>query len=150
MRGRGRPAEAARATSAEPGVGGSVGGPAPGWGWTESALTVMVLVWGFNFAIAKHALGEIHPLAFNALRFATASLFVFGVLAVRGGGALPARRDVPRLLVLGLLGNGLYQVTFIVGLDLTLAGHASLMPCSPGSTATGGRGRGRGAGRRSR
>jgi drug/metabolite transporter (DMT)-like permease len=34
---------------------------------------------------------------------------------------------VPRILVLGLLGNTVYQLAFIVGLDRTRAGNASLM-----------------------
>jgi drug/metabolite transporter (DMT)-like permease len=101
--------------------------PAAGWGWTETALSVMVLVWGLNFAIAKHALSEIHPLAFNGLRFVLASGFVYAVLRARRAVSLPERRDVPRVLLMGLVGNVVYQMAFVLGLDLTQAGHASLM-----------------------
>lgn len=47
--------------------------------------------------------------------------------AARRGGPAFSRRDWLTLLVLGVLGNTLYQVLFIYGLDWTLAGNASLM-----------------------
>src|SRR5689334_4391704 len=81
------------------------GGPVPGWGWTETALSAMVLVWGVNFAVAKHALAQFEPLAFNAIRFCIASVFVFAVLRAQGELGRPERSDVPRLIGLGILGN---------------------------------------------
>lgn len=109
-------------------LGAEATAPVPGWGWTETALSLMVFVWGVNFAVVKHALATIHPLAFNAARFAIASVLVFAVLRARGElGMLPERRDVPRIVVLGLLGNVLYQMCFILGLDRSRAGHASVL-----------------------
>ena len=102
-------------------------GPVPGWGWTETALSVMVLVWGVNFAVVKSALGAFQPLAFNALRFIIASVFVFVVLRRQGRLRLPEPRHRVRVLALGLLGNLLYQIFFILGLSRTGAGHASVM-----------------------
>ena len=67
------------------------------------------------------------PLAFNALRFVIASVLVFAVLRARGELGLPDRRDLPRIVALGLLGNVLYQMCFILGLDRTRAGHASVI-----------------------
>lgn len=107
--------------------GAEAGGPVPTWGWTETALLLMVVVWGVNFSVVKRALEAFAPLGFNALRYIIASLFVLAVLRSRGPLAAPERRDVPRILVLGVVGNLVYQMAFIVGLDLTLAGHASLM-----------------------
>lgn len=112
---------------AESGLSAEATAPVPGWGWTESALALMVVVWGVNFAVVKGALATFDPLAFNALRFVIASVFVLAVLGARGELGFPAREDVPRIVVLGLVGNVLYQMCFIVGLDLTRAGHASLM-----------------------
>jgi drug/metabolite transporter (DMT)-like permease len=102
-------------------------GPVPPWGWTETALALMVFVWGVNFAVVKRALEAFDPLAFNALRYPIASAFVFVVLRAQGPLSMPERKDVPRIVVLGLLGNVVYQMAFILGLDRTLAGHASLM-----------------------
>jgi drug/metabolite transporter (DMT)-like permease len=108
-------------------LGAEATAPVPGWGWTETSLALMVLVWGVNFAVVKDALRVFDPLGFNALRFAIASVLVFAVLASRGEIALPARADVPRVLALGLLGNVFYQMCFILGLDRSAAGHTSLI-----------------------
>jgi drug/metabolite transporter (DMT)-like permease len=44
-----------------------------------------------------------------------------------GGGITLPRRDVIRLLLLGVLGNGLYQLFFVLGVARTRAGNASLI-----------------------
>lgn len=98
-----------------------------GAGWTEASLAALVLIWGVNFSVAKWALAVFDPLVFNALRFVAASLLVGAALRLGGRVPLPRREDVPRVLALGLAGNVLYQMAFILGLDRTYAGHASLM-----------------------
>lgn len=98
-----------------------------GRGWTEATLVLMVCIWGLNFAVAKRALATFDPLAFNAVRYVLASIFVLFVLRRQGRLELPARIDWPRLLVLGIFGNAIYQLAFIVGLNLTTAGSGSLM-----------------------
>lgn len=110
------------------GVGdGGVGGRGEGRSWTEVTLILMVCIWGLNFAVAKRALATFDPLAFNALRYVLASIFVLLVLRRQGRLEMPARVDWPRLLVLGIFGNAIYQLAFIVGLNLTTAGSGSLM-----------------------
>jgi drug/metabolite transporter (DMT)-like permease len=112
------------------------GGPVPGWGWTETALSLMVLVWGVNYAVAKHALAQFEPLAFNAIRFCIASAFVFLVLRAQGERGRPDRGDLPKLVGLGVLGNVVYQGAFVLGLARTPAGTASLiLAVSPVMTA---------------
>jgi drug/metabolite transporter (DMT)-like permease len=108
-------------------IGAEATAPVPGWGWTETALSLMVFVWGVNFAVVKVALDAFEPLAFNALRFVVASVFVFAVLRSQGRLGLPERRHVPRVIALGLLGNVIYQLCFILGLDRTRAGTAALI-----------------------
>jgi drug/metabolite transporter (DMT)-like permease len=88
---------------------------------------MMVLVWGVNFAVVKHALAVFEPLAFNALRFVVASVFVGIVLRVQGALVLPERRHLARIVWLGLLGNVAYQMCFILGLARTRAGSAALI-----------------------
>jgi drug/metabolite transporter (DMT)-like permease len=112
------------------------GGPVPGWGWTETALSFMVLVWGVNYSVVKHALARFDPLAFNAIRFCIASVFVLLVLRAQGELGRPERRDVLRLVGLGILGNVIYQGCFVLGLARTPAGSASLiLAVSPVMTA---------------
>lgn len=110
-----------------PAVGAEGPLPLPRTGWTEASLALMVFIWGLNFAVAKRALAAFDPLAFNALRYLLASGFVLVVLWRQGRLAAPTREDLPRIFLLGLLGNTLYQLAFILGLDRTRAGNASLM-----------------------
>jgi drug/metabolite transporter (DMT)-like permease len=93
----------------------------------HAALLFMVLIWGINFPIAKAALSELSPLAFNALRFPLAALVVFIALRRRGGFLWPAPGDRLRVFALGILGNVFYQQFFIFGLALTRAGTASVL-----------------------
>jgi drug/metabolite transporter (DMT)-like permease len=92
-----------------------------------AVLLVMVVIWGVNFPIAKAALGELDPLAFNALRFPLAAATVLLALWFRGGAAWPAPEHRMRVLGLGILGNFFYQQFFIFGLSLTRAGTASVL-----------------------
>jgi drug/metabolite transporter (DMT)-like permease len=94
---------------------------------TDLGLLILTLVWGVNFAVVKGALVDIPAMAFNALRFPLASLTVYLILRARG--PLPSfeRRDLGRILFLGVAGNGVYQLLFIHGLDRTSAGNTALL-----------------------
>lgn len=93
----------------------------------DGELLLVTLIWGVNFAVVKTALGHLHPLAFNALRFPLAGGALLLLLRSRGPIVLPAREDLPRILALGLLANVVYQLLFIFGIHGTLAGNASLL-----------------------
>jgi drug/metabolite transporter (DMT)-like permease len=87
----------------------------------------MVVIWAVNFSVAKRALDLFTPLAFNALRFPLASLFVWAALRRRGAIPVPERRDVWRVVAFGVLCNVVYQQFFIFGLANTRAGTASIL-----------------------
>lgn len=87
----------------------------------------MSIFWAVNFSIAKMALEEVEPLAFNALRFPLAAATLLVLLKSRGRVPLPRREDALRIVGLAVLGNVLYQLLFIFGLDRTRAGVASLL-----------------------
>jgi drug/metabolite transporter (DMT)-like permease len=107
-------------------------------------LLLMILIWGTNYSIVKHAFREIDPQAFNAGRMAIAS-FVFLLLIVivrragagrgrdRAGGGIfytPApitRSDWLWLAGLGLIGHSIYQYFFIGGLARTSVANSSLL-----------------------
>lgn len=95
--------------------------------WTDAGLVALVVIWGVNFPVIKVALRELHPLAFNALRFPLAAGVLWALLRTRGAIRLPRREDLPRIVALGLLGNVAYQLLFIFGIDATLAGNASIL-----------------------
>lgn len=91
------------------------------------AMLLMVCIWGVNFSLVKDAFAEISPLAFNALRFPFAAAIVTLVHRRRSSTFLPERKDIGRLLVLGLLGNVIYQLCFVFGLANTRASTASVL-----------------------
>jgi drug/metabolite transporter (DMT)-like permease len=93
----------------------------------DLAIVLLVLIWGSNFSVVKAALSQFSPLAFNATRFILASTVLAAFLWARGTRPSFERRDVLRLVWLGILGNVLYQALFIFGIDATRAGNAALM-----------------------
>ncbi|TVP49838.1 MAG: DMT family transporter [Gemmatimonadales bacterium] len=94
---------------------------------TDIGLVVLTVVWGVNFSVVKGALDFIPAMGFNALRFPLASLTVYAILRARG--PLPSLewKDLGRVLLLGIAGNGVYQLLFIHGLDRTTAGNTALL-----------------------
>ncbi len=101
-------------------------------------LLLTVLIWGVNFTAVKVAITHIPPLAFNALRFTLSTLATFAVLQWQARGLDERRplrlplRDAGRMILLGLLGHGIYQVLFANGIARTAPGNASLiMATSP-------------------
>ena len=95
--------------------------------WIDVGLIAACVIWGVNFSVIKVALVEIEPLAFNALRFPLAAVTMFVLLRMQGPIPLPKREDLVSIVLLGLLGNIVYQYFFIIGIDRTLAGNAALV-----------------------
>src|SRR4051812_6350876 len=98
----------------------------PAFGITDLLLFTMAVIWGINFVVVKYATHIFNPVAFTGLRVGTAALFLLLVALIRGSISLP-RRDVIRLLMLGIVGNGLYQLFFVHGISRTRAGNAALI-----------------------
>lgn len=99
----------------------------PSFGATDVGLLLMALIWGINYSVVKAGINALGPFAFNGLRVALAA-FVLGALSfLMRADRWPARRDVIHLALLGLIGNGLYQLFFILGLARTRVGIAALV-----------------------
>jgi drug/metabolite transporter (DMT)-like permease len=93
---------------------------------TDALLLLMALIWGVNFIVVKIGTQLMLPLAFNGARVGIAAVSLVAItLALRE--RWPSRRDAIVLLLLGVLGNGLYQWFFIEGIARTRAGTASLV-----------------------
>jgi drug/metabolite transporter (DMT)-like permease len=90
-------------------------------------MLLVCLIWGANFSVTKLALAEIPPLAFTALRFGASSVLMWAVLRLAEGPAELPRRTWLRLALLGVVGNTLYQLGFILGLDRTTASNSALL-----------------------
>jgi drug/metabolite transporter (DMT)-like permease len=112
----------------------------PGFGLTDVLLFTMAVIWGVNFVVVKYATRIFSPVAFTGLRVGTVALFLVLVALTRsvsGARATEGKRgslfsrvsrgDVVRLLLLGVLGNGLYQLFFVHGVARTRAGNAALI-----------------------
>jgi drug/metabolite transporter (DMT)-like permease len=112
------------ATHAPPATAGSAAHPS--FGVTDLLLFTMAVIWGINFVVVKYATQVFNPVAFTGLRVGTAAVFLLAVALALGHISLP-RRDVIGLLLLGVIGNGLYQLFFVHGLARTRAGNAALI-----------------------
>jgi drug/metabolite transporter (DMT)-like permease len=98
----------------------------PAFGLTDVLLFAMAVIWGVNFVVVKYATHIFNPVAFTGLRVGTVATFLVAFAYTRGGFTL-SRHDVVRLLFLGVIGNGLYQLFFVHGVARTRAGNASLI-----------------------
>jgi drug/metabolite transporter (DMT)-like permease len=98
----------------------------PAFGLTDLLLLTMAAIWGINFTVVKYATRIFDPVAFTGLRVGAAALFLAGLALSNGRPRVP-RADVIRLLLLGMLGNGLYQLFFVHGVARTRAGNAALI-----------------------
>ena len=87
----------------------------------------VVLFWAFNITVVKVSLREMGPLAFNMLRFAGAAILLLVLTRWIEGTLRIERRDMGRMLLLGLVGHTLYQLCFIFGLERTTASATALI-----------------------
>lgn len=90
-------------------------------------MLLAVLFWGGNFTASKIAFTEISPLAFTAIRFAIGTVILWGVMRWLE----PEGENPPelwgRMIWLGIVGNTIYQLCFVLGLARTTATNTSLL-----------------------
>jgi len=106
---------------------------------TDLLLFLMATIWGSNFVVVKYATTVFTPLAFTGLRVGSVAIFMTafamlrrtgrgeGAKSRRAQGRALTRHVIARLLLLGVLGNGLYQLFFVLGVARTRAGNAALI-----------------------
>ncbi|WP_240359944.1 DMT family transporter [Pyxidicoccus trucidator] len=107
----------------------TVASPAPARAFSASDLAIIgvVIIWGTNYTVVKEALGTIPPLAFMSLRFAIAAVAMGALLwVVEGWKPLPMKVFL-KLTALGLVGNTVYQLCFVLGLSHTTAANSGLL-----------------------
>jgi Permeases of the drug/metabolite transporter (DMT) superfamily len=97
-----------------------------GFGKTDALLLLVSLIWAVNFSVVKFATTVFSPLAFSGLRVAVAAAVFFAVAAIRSK-PFPVRKDILSLMALGMLGNGIYQLLFVIGVSKTNVGNAVLI-----------------------
>src|SRR6266542_4150250 len=96
------------------------------FGKTDALLLLMATIWAVNFSVIKYATGVLSPLAFTGLRVSIAAAVLLAI-AFAQRRPWPPRRDIIALIMLGVIGNGIYQLLFIEGLSRTKVANAVLI-----------------------
>jgi drug/metabolite transporter (DMT)-like permease len=96
------------------------------FGLTDVLLIAMAVIWGVNYSVIKYATRVFTPLVFNGLRIPMAAAVQLAVSRARTE-SIVSRGDRNRLVMLGMLGNGVYQVCFILGISRTSVATAALL-----------------------
>jgi drug/metabolite transporter (DMT)-like permease len=100
----------------------------------DAALSVVVILWGLHFVVARRLMTMLDPLALALVRFALASILLL-IVTAREGRPRFGPRDWLQVGWLGLL-TGVNQVAWLAGLERTGAGNAALiMAASPAFVA---------------
>lgn len=95
--------------------------------FTDLTLIGIAIIWALNFSVVKISLDEFDPYSFNAIRFFLAFLLLYAATVKKGFSLKVKKEHFWALVGIGLIGNLLYQMLFIVGLNLTKAANASVM-----------------------
>jgi drug/metabolite transporter (DMT)-like permease len=93
----------------------------------EAGLAITVLIWSANFPVVKAAIGQVGPLTFTSLRYVVATLTLFALVRWRTGAIRAPAGQWWRLVLLGVLGFGFYQITWTLGLTTISAGDSALI-----------------------
>ncbi len=96
------------------------------FGLVDLALLSTVAIWAVNFSVVKATLGHIPPLAFNTIRLIGSCAIMWGLTRFSTPTPL-TRRDLGRILILGVVGHTLYQFLFILGINVTSASNSALL-----------------------
>ena len=99
------------------------------FGTTDALLMLMAVIWAVNFSVIKYATAVFSPLAFTGLRVGIAATVLMSIAFFRQR-PWPPRREIITLILLGMVGNGLYQILFVEGLSRTKVGNAVLIVAS--------------------
>ncbi|MFC2165442.1 DMT family transporter [Acidobacteriota bacterium] len=97
------------------------------FGKTDVLMLLAILFWAINFSLLKIVFREMEPLAFNGLRMVLASLLLVLICLMSGENLRVDRKDFWKLAGLGFIGNTLFQIAFMIGLDLTTASNSSII-----------------------
>jgi drug/metabolite transporter (DMT)-like permease len=94
---------------------------------TEASLLLAVLFLGTNPVAVKLAVLEVPPLPFVAIRFLLAGLLLLFVALLLGRGREVGRKDLLAMAGVGLVGVGMNNVAFTLGVSMTTASDTALI-----------------------
>jgi len=90
-------------------------------------LVIVVLTWGANFGIVKSAYAYIPPLLFGALRLTITGILLLAATFWQEGEIRIKKEDLGKVILVGAMGLGLYQVLWSLGLNLTSPSNSALI-----------------------
>ena len=90
-------------------------------------LILIAIIWALNFSVVKVSLQEIDSLSFNALRYILAAGLLAYTARARGYSLKVDLEDFWPLVGIALVGNVLYQLFFIIGVDYTYSANAAVI-----------------------
>lgn len=92
-----------------------------------AVCAMAIFIWGGNWPVMKLGAEIIPPIWFAASRFATACVLSFGMAAMLGKLRVPARREWPVVIGVGVLQMGLFTALVTAALHFVMPGRASLI-----------------------
>jgi len=95
--------------------------------FVDLSLVFVAIIWALNFSVIKFSLEEMDLYSFNALRFVFATALLYFFLKKRGYSLKVQKEHFWPLVGIGLLGNFIYQLVFIIGVNYTLAANSAVM-----------------------
>ena len=90
-------------------------------------LVLMAAIWGGHYTVLKIGLQTMEPFTFSAIRMVGALIILSVLTLTVRDTPRPSAKDIKGLLLIGLLGNGVYQLLFMIGMTTTRAGIAALI-----------------------
>lgn len=96
------------------------------WG-IELLILSVVMIWGINYTIAKYGLVEFTAIEFTAIRMMAAAPLLLLLTFFIEKSLYMERKDIPRLIVVSVVGIVLYQTLFMETVKYTSATNASLL-----------------------
>ncbi len=93
----------------------------------EALVLGVMVVWAGNFIVVKDAIAVMPPVAFTFLRYALAAVALMIILRWSEGAIRLPRPETWRIVLLGGVGFGVYQILWTVGLQTIGAGDSALL-----------------------
>jgi len=90
-------------------------------------LLLMTVFWGSNFTVVKIAIREIPELPFNSLRLLVAAAAFLVTVALREGAPRLTRAEWGRIVLLGIIGQVIYQLCFLAAVARTTVANNALI-----------------------
>ena len=90
-------------------------------GWVHLILALVTLSWGFNNILMKIGFQYVSAPQFSGIRMVMAFPFMLYFAFWRPGRTPFAKKDLLGIMIVGVLGLGLFQILFPIGIDETSA-----------------------------